>query len=42
MLDPGGQHKQMAGVKIMRLPLSRYLNVPFEQLNDHNGDGGGA
>ena len=36
MLNPGGQHQQMAGVKIMHLPLSRYLNVPFEQLDHHD------
>jgi hypothetical protein len=36
MLNPGGQHQQMAGVKIMHMPLSRHLNVPFEQLNDHD------
>ena len=36
MLDAGGQHQQVAGVKVMHLALGGDLNVTFEHMNHHD------
>ena len=39
VFNAGGQHQQMAGVKVMQLAFGRDLEVAFEQMNHHDAFG---